>query len=189
MGKEQLLEKIQRVKPDITTHPGSFKTEMPESMEQLFETFEKQAGLVGAEVTEFDNKRNIEQFFSEKFPQAIDFRKKENREKYEADCVKKELEKLNAVILEGQFAVAENGAIWVDDSNFSNRLIPFITEHLIVLLSNENLVATMHEAYEKIKDLEYSFGVFVSGPSKTADIEQSLVYGAHGAKALNIVLY
>lgn len=188
MGKEQLLKKIRKGKPEAKAHPGVFNTEKPDSMAQLVEDFSKQAGRVGAEVMEVGNKRNIEQYLAEKFPQAIDFRKKENKEKYGANCAKKELEKLNTVILEGRFAVSENGAIWVDDSNFPNRLIPFITEHLIVLLSNENLVATMHEAYEKIKDLEYSFGVFVSGPSKTADIEQSLVYGAHGAKKLSILI-
>jgi L-lactate dehydrogenase complex protein LldG len=48
------------------------------------------------------------------------------------------LEKLNTVILEGRFAVSENGAIWVDDSNFPNRLIPFITEQLVILVPKKN---------------------------------------------------
>jgi hypothetical protein len=71
MGKEQLLEKIRRGKPDITTHPGSFKMEMPDIMAQLFEAFRKEAGLGGAEVTESGGKKNIEQFFLEKFRRQL----------------------------------------------------------------------------------------------------------------------
>jgi len=47
---------------------------------------------------------------------------------------------------------------------------------------------TMHQGYEKIAAAHYGFGLFLAGPSKTADIEQSLVIGAQGAKSLRVVL-
>lgn len=99
-----------------------------------------------------------------------------------------DLEDLQLAILEGQFGVAENGAIWLEDAQLPFRALPFITEHLAIVLRKENLVATMHQAYDRIGQNYSGFGLFVAGPSKTADIEQSLVIGAHGAKSLRVVL-
>lgn len=94
---------------------------------------------------------------------------------------------LNLAILDGQFGTAENGAIWLEEEDLQLRAIPFITEHLVIILSRKRLVATMHEAYNRIQDSSSGFGLFLAGPSKTADIEQSLVIGAHGAKSLRVV--
>jgi L-lactate dehydrogenase complex protein LldG len=47
----------------------------------------------------------------------------------------------------------------------------------------------MHAAYEELGKVKSSFGLFLSGPSKTADIEQSLVIGAHGARSLTVVFH
>jgi len=69
-----------------------------------------------------------------------------------------------------------------------NRLLPFICQHLILIIEKKNIVATMHQAYQKIDIAREGFGVFIAGPSKTADIEQSLVIGAHGPRSLTVYL-
>lgn len=99
-----------------------------------------------------------------------------------------ELEDLGLAILDGQFGVAENGAIWMEDVNLGLRALPFITEHLVIVLDRNKLVETMHQGYDWIGNAKSGFGLFIAGPSKTADIEQSLVIGAHGAKSLRVVL-
>lgn len=99
-----------------------------------------------------------------------------------------DLAHLELAILDGQFGVAENGAIWLDDADLSRRALPFITEHLILTLPKNKIFYTLHEAYDHLGETHAGFGVFIAGPSKTADIEQSLVIGAHGAKSLHVVL-
>lgn len=97
-----------------------------------------------------------------------------------------DLESVDTVVIKGKIAVAENGSVWVTDSSIGNRVLPFICEHLIIVIDEASIVSTMHEAYKKIKIDEEGYGVFIAGPSKTADIEQSLVIGAHGPLSLQV---
>jgi L-lactate dehydrogenase complex protein LldG len=91
-------------------------------------------------------------------------------------------------ILPAHFAVAENGAIWITSQELRQRASAFIPQHLAVLLKKSDIVPTMHHAYARIGQANYDFGVFIAGPSKTADIEQSLVLGAHGPRTMTVLM-
>lgn len=97
-------------------------------------------------------------------------------------------EDVELAIIQGHFAVAENGAIWLTDNIMGQRVIPYICQHLAVVVSAESIVPSLHEAYEIIGKGEYGFGGFISGPSKTADIEQALVLGAHGPLTMTVFI-
>ena len=99
-----------------------------------------------------------------------------------------DLADVDLTVLQAEFGVAENGAVWLDDSSLTHRALPFLTRHLVIVLAANQIVHNMHQAYERIEFTEPRFGVFLSGPSKTADIEQSLVIGAHGARSLTVFL-
>ncbi len=96
------------------------------------------------------------------------------------------LENIEVAIINAQFGVAENGSVWLTDDEIKIRALPFICEHLAVVLQKNDLVNNMQEAYNLIGETQYDFGVFIAGPSKTADIEQSLVLGAHGPKTMTV---
>jgi len=74
-------------------------------------------------------------------------------------------------VTSAHFGVAENGAVWV--SEYTKEL--FLNEKVCVKLPKK-ILPTMHEAVKEID----TPGVFISGPSKTADVESFLVFGAHG---------
>lgn len=99
-----------------------------------------------------------------------------------------QLEAVDKAYISGTVAVAENAAIWIYEHQMINRLLPFICQHLVLVVEKKNIVATMHHAYQLIDVAKEGFGVFLAGPSKTADIEQSLVIGAHGARSLQVYL-
>ncbi|MEO5999347.1 MAG: LUD domain-containing protein [Chitinophagaceae bacterium] len=98
------------------------------------------------------------------------------------------LEDIDLAILKTNLGVAENAAVWITEDIMRERVLPFICQYLAVVISKEDIVATMHEAYEKIGNADYGFGTFIAGPSKTADIEQSLVLGAHGPKGMTVFI-
>lgn len=98
------------------------------------------------------------------------------------------LEDVDLAVIEAHFGVAENAALWITDALVPERVLPFITQQLAVIVKKEDIVFTMHQAYERIGNVDYGFATFIAGPSKTADIEQSLVLGAHGPKTMRVFI-
>ncbi len=98
-----------------------------------------------------------------------------------------ELNGTDVGIVQGDVGVAENGCIWVPQT-MKERAVCFISEYLVILLSRNNIVSNMHQAYCRIRMTDYGYGCFISGPSKTADIAQALVMGAQAARGVTVIL-
>lgn len=98
------------------------------------------------------------------------------------------LQDVELTVVKAHFGVAENSGLWVTDDILGQRVAPFIAQYLAIIVHKKDLIPTMQQAYDRIGNIEYGFGTFIAGPSKTADIEQSLVLGAHGARGLIVFL-
>lgn len=99
-----------------------------------------------------------------------------------------ELEGVEVAVLPGELAVAENGAVWVDGRALPHRALFVIAEHLVLVVDAGAVVNDLHEAYARLAPRGIGYGLFISGPSKTADIEQALVIGAQGARSCTVLL-
>lgn len=189
-GRETILERIRQNKPGQSPLPECISIEnKSQPKKELVARFIESLKTVGAEVRECSGKDEGWGFIKDNIHGAVNLLDPNVKEEYSGVHPNEELGKIETVILEGQIGVAENGAIGIDETNTPNRLLPFVTQQLVVVLDKNKVVGNMHEAYKLFDVSDKGFGTFISGPSKTADIEQSLVYGAHGAKELMVVVF
>ena len=99
----------------------------------------------------------------------------------------RELVDVDLAVVRGAFGVAENGAVWIAQ-NVRHKALYFGATALLIVIPEDALVDTMHEAVVRPEVDDFGYGCFVSGPSKTADIEQALVFGAHGPMSVTVAL-
>ena len=155
--------------------------------EDKFQTFSTMIETVGGKALLID-KNDLDKTIKELYPNEkqiasnVEFCCVGNFDSNSCDDVH-ELENIDLAVVKGNFAVAENGAIWMKNKDNRHRALYFIAQNIIIVIDEKDILNNMHGAYEKINFEEKGYGVFISGPSKTADIEQSLVIGAHGPKS------
>jgi L-lactate dehydrogenase complex protein LldG len=97
-----------------------------------------------------------------------------------------ELADVDVGVVRAQFGVAESGAVWLTQEDLVVDGLGFLSQHLVVLLDPQHIVADMHEAYHRIRLDLTAYGCFMMGPSATADVEATLVHGAQGVRSLNV---
>ena len=99
----------------------------------------------------------------------------------------RDLDDVDVGVVRALFGVAETGSLWVTDAQFKVNALGFLSQHLVVLLDPAEIVADMHEAYRQGARLDVDYGVFMTGPSATADIEGVLIHGAQGVRSLTVI--
>lgn len=188
-SKESILAAILANKPDLLPLPE--QPEFPYDS-NLTEQFRQSLALNGGEAREAKNFKDVTDHLLAHFrdSQMIVSLSEKVSGNFDVNMADDphELEHVELAILEGEWGVAENAAIWLPEEKLHHRALPFIAQHLIVLLKKDRLLGNMHEVYARINVEATGYGVFIAGPSKTADIEQSLVIGAHGPRSMTVFL-
>ena len=189
MKKEELLNKLRRnvVRQfDMPSKPvdGIVYSDVTNQFVEMSKT-------VGAKVLEVKSSDDLNSVIRKAYPNAKIFASSING--IEADlnpdtiASAANLNGTDVGIIQGELGVAENGCVWIPQT-MKERAVCFISEELVILLDKNNIVSNMHEAYKRIQMPHYGYGVFISGPSKTADIEQALVMGAQAARGVTVIL-
>ena len=191
-SREKILSAIKTNQPDLATLP-EVDFLLQEDVD-IPEKFIASLTAIGGQVVMVKNHSAIKAFIAENFihpsRKITTVSELEDIAEYIEDnsTVPHSLENVDYAIIEADLAIAENGAIWVTEDKIRTRVLPFITQHLAVIVKKKDVVPTMHYAYNKIAANDYGFATFIAGPSKTADIEQSLVLGAHGSRSMTVFL-
>ncbi|MEW6457146.1 MAG: LUD domain-containing protein [Acidobacteriota bacterium] len=141
------------------------------------------------------SKEDVAELFSRKFnkefepdiKKLVDFAKKELRKYFlEADMG----------ISGANIGIAETGTVVIVSNEGNARLVTSLPPIHIVLISIEKIVSSIEEAAKILKVLTKtatgqkitSYVSFITGPSRTADIEKEITIGVHGPEEVHVIL-
>jgi L-lactate dehydrogenase complex protein LldG len=191
MNKEELFQKLrantreQYDMPDMNIQGISYP--------DPFKQFAEMTKTVGGNIVEAKEGDDINDIIKSLYPEAKTFASNLPyitiaQKNPDTVAEAKDLDGTDVGIVEGKIGVAENGCVWIPQT-MKEKAVCFISEYLVIILNKSDIVNNMHEAYKRISfDPQYNFGTFISGPSKTADIEQALVMGAQAARGVTVIV-
>jgi L-lactate dehydrogenase complex protein LldG len=88
--------------------------------------------------------------------------------------------------------IAQTGSILLTARSAGGRALSVLPPHHVVVATSDQLLPDLPAAFEllhmKYGDNYPSFATFITGPSRTGDIERILVLGAHGPRSLTVIL-
>lgn len=190
-SRDRILQRIKENQSGIETTYDDINVG-PDDQGSVADKFMNTLINIGGSALIIDQLSKINTYISNTFPLVKNivsaFPEISSSPVYDTQSGPHALATIEIAILQGSFGVAENGAVWLTETNMLDRALPFICENLMLVIKQSSIISTMHDAYNRIADASYGYGSFIAGPSKTADIEQSLVLGAHGPKTLMVFI-
>ena len=103
-----------------------------------------------------------------------------------------DLEQCDGGVTACEALVAQTGSVLITSRSSGGRALSVLPPHHVVVAAREQLVPDLSAAFELLRkkyDGDYPSAIsFITGPSRTGDIERILVLGAHGPKELTVLL-
>jgi L-lactate dehydrogenase complex protein LldG len=168
MSREEILERIRKNKPAETALPA-----LPDfglEGQDLESRFRQAVEAVGGKMLETGGDQLSIELIMQHFPDAQTIASSLPGMPGNVDLAEikspLELEQVDLAVLPARLGVAENGAVWMTEEDCVHRVLPFITQHLLVALKRENLVGNMHEAYQRYEWTKRVSAPLSQGPQK-----------------------
>lgn len=99
------------------------------------------------------------------------------------------LSNLTITVSRGAWGIAETGTVVEESGPAAGRVLAAFAPVHVALLSAQRIVANSAELFQNLKPGESGSSLtLVTGPSRTADIEQTLIVGVHGPKRFYVIL-
>ncbi|MCY4619867.1 MAG: LUD domain-containing protein [Chloroflexi bacterium] len=89
-----------------------------------------------------------------------------------------------------QLAIAETGSVLLIEPSTIDRAVSLLTRHLIVAVQETDILDELAEGFAWLaqQPRAAAYATFVTGPSRTADIERSLTIGVQGPSRLTVAV-
>ena len=98
---------------------------------------------------------------------------------------------INSALIDADAGIAETGTAIVDSSDEQIRLATCLSENLILVLKKSSIVEKLEDISEYMNEKmseDKDYMAFITGASRTADIERVLTIGVHGPVTCKIIL-
>lgn len=188
-SRDQILQNIKKNKPapsvDLPMVPDYVASL---SSDQKIELFAQNLGDNHAQIHRYDTEEELHHLIKNLWMDVEHFHAPMLPYLHNSASTVDAADKVDVCVVYGSMAVANNGATWVEAKNMEHRSLPFLAKYLVVLLEESQIVYNLHEAYATLDAFDFDYGVWISGPSKTGDIEQALVIGAHGPLEMAVLI-
>ena len=99
-----------------------------------------------------------------------------------------QLDAFDGVLTGATLAIAETGTVVLQAPAQGRRALSLVPDYHLCIVSAEDIVETVPQAFHRLQDTAALATTFISGPSATADIEMTRIKGVHGPRVLDVLL-